>query len=219
MQSLKVISIGLHRTGSLSVKVALERLGLGPCYHGFEYVGRGAEDVDFWRRAIDASGHVDWDELFGQYQAAADWPMIFFWDKVVTAYPDAKVLLTERDPDDWFDSHVALFEFIERYDRENPPLPGTPIVHELIGAVFGERIRDRAYCIDVFEQHCARVRAQVPADRLLVYRVADGWDPLCNHLGVAPPDEPFPRVNSRAATPRNATLAATNGVQPTNAWQ
>lgn len=135
-----------------------------------------------------------------------DWPTIYFWEQLTTAYPDAKVLLTDRDPERWWDSHVAMFQlgggfFEELTDeqRQWAQKSGFARMQTALGtisaAAFDGQVFDKAHCLRVYEQHYARVRRTVPAERLLVYRVQEGWEPLCRFLGVAVPDEPFPRVN------------------------
>jgi hypothetical protein len=115
--TLEVIGVGLHRTGTLFVKVALERLGFGPCYHGFEYLGR-PDQIPHWQEAMENGGEaVDWRRIFGGYRAAFDWPMFRFWE-VVAAYPDARILLTDRDPEGWYASHAEGLQAVLR--REEP---------------------------------------------------------------------------------------------------
>jgi Sulfotransferase domain len=221
--SLQVIGVGLHRTGSLSVKVALERLGFGPCYHGFEYVGR-ADQLAAWQEAFDRDGDVDWRRIFDEYRSAIDWPTIYFWDRVVEAHPQAKVLLTVRDSASWYDSHVASLQAIAELEDSGlvPDDPGhRALLLRALSATFSDRLFDRGHAIQVFDAHYRRVRETVPAERLLVYRPSDGWDPLCRFLGVDVPDEPFPRVNGRAEFRDNAYRAAARVQQKTDgfAWQ
>jgi hypothetical protein len=202
---LQVIGAGLHRTGSMSVKAALERLGFGPCYHGMEALRRGTDGAR-WLAAFDAGGDVDWSAIFDGYRATLDWPTIYFWEQLATAYPDAKILLTDRDPEDWWRSHLAMFQIAGRFEeeftdeqREWAAESGFAQMQEALGAAasatFDGRVFDREHCLRVFDEHYARVRSTVPAARLLVYRVQEGWAPLCRFLGVDVPDEPFPRVN------------------------
>lgn len=207
-EGLQVIGVGMHRTGSMSVKAALERLGYGPCYHGMEALRR-SRDGDHWLAAYQARGQFDWSLIFEGYRAAVDWPTVHFWEQLATAYPDAKILLTDRDPERWWDSHVAMFqlgaEFVgeltdeQRRWAEESGFGRMQTALTTIGpaATFDGRVFDKAHCLRVFEQHDERVRRTVPAERLLVYRVQEGWEPLCRFLGVDVPDEPFPHVNVR----------------------
>lgn len=204
-EGLQVIGVGLHRTGSMSVKAALERLGFGPCYHGLEALRR-CRDGEHWLAAYAAGGDVDWPVIFDGYRATLDWPTVYFWEQLATAYPDAKILLTDRDPEDWWASHVEMFQVGAAFGRaltdeqlrwaeESGFARMQTALATIASAAFAGKVFDRAHCLRVFEEHCARVRRTVPADRLLVYRVQQGWEPLCRFLGVDVPDEPFPRVN------------------------
>jgi hypothetical protein len=205
-EGLQVIGVGMHRTGSMSVKAALERLGFGPCYHGMEALRRST-DGEHWLAAAEADGAFDWSVIFAGYRATLDWPTIHFWDQLATAYPDAKILLTDRDPESWWDSHAAMFRRGAEFDQELTDEQrqwaeesGFARMQAALGtiasATFDGRVFDKAHCLQLFEQHYERVRRTVPAERLLVYRVQEGWEPLCRFLGVDVPDEPFPRVNA-----------------------
>lgn len=204
-ETLQVIGAGLHRTGSMSLKVALERLGFGPCYHGMESLRRN-RDGDRWLAAFEAGGNVDWSEIFDGYRSALDWPTIFFWEQLTTAYPDAKVVLTVRDLESWWHSHVRMFEVgsevVEEFtddQRQWAVDSGFARMQAALGTIpsafFDDRLSDKEHCQRVFEEHVARVREAMPKDRLLVYEVQEGWEPLCQFLEVDVPDEPFPRVN------------------------
>ncbi|HVX42346.1 MAG TPA: sulfotransferase [Mycobacteriales bacterium] len=202
---LQVLGVGLHRTGSMSVKAALERLGFGPCYHGLEGLRRSA-DGDHWMAAYETGGRIDWSVIFEGYRSTLDWPTIYFWEQLVAAYPEAKVLLTDRDPDSWWESHVQMFRLgmsfgEELTDEQRGWAAGSGFgrmqtaLATIAAARFGGQVFDKEHCLRIFREHGERVRRIVPADRLLVYRVQEGWAPLCRFLGVAVPDEPFPRVN------------------------
>jgi hypothetical protein len=205
-EGLQVIGVGMHRTGSMSVKTALERLGFGPCYHGLEALRR-ARDGEHWQAAYEAEGEFDWPLIFEGYRATMDWPTLHFWEPLAAAYPDAKILLTNRDPERWWDSHRAMFQRTAAAARElNEEQqdwarePGfarmRAVLAEIVPATFDGRVLDKEHCLRVFHEHYERVRRIVPAERLLVYRVQEGWEPLCRFLGVDVPDEPFPRVNA-----------------------
>jgi hypothetical protein len=189
----------------MSVKAALERLGFGPCYHGMEALRRST-DGEHWLAAYDAGGEFDWPVIFEGYRATLDWPTIYFWERLAGAYPHAKILLTDRDPESWWESHVRMFRVGTEFDRrltheqrrwakESGFARMQTALATIAPATFDGRVFDKAHCLRVFEQHNERVRRTVPAERLLVYRVQDGWEPLCRFLGVDVPDEPFPHVN------------------------
>jgi hypothetical protein len=204
-EGLRVIGVGMHRTGSMSVKAALERLGFGPCYHGMEALRR-SRDGEHWLAAYEAEGRFDWPMIFDGYRATMDWPTIYFWEQLAAAYPEAKILLTERSPESWWNSHAEMFRVgtevrdeITDEQRRWAEKSGFARMREALGtmayATFDGRVFDKQHCLRVFEQHNERVRRTVPARRLLVYRVQQGWGPLCRFLGVDEPAEPFPRVN------------------------
>jgi hypothetical protein len=190
---LKVIGSGLGRTGTLSTKLALEQLGFGPCHHMVE-VFLHPESVPLWVAAGD--GDPDWDAIFAGYGSMVDHPGCCYWRELAAHYPDAKVLHTVRDPDKWFDSTQAT---IFAPGREPPP-EGTPMrrFFDQLGAFYGGDMNDRAFMVDFFRRHTEAVVAGVPPERLLVFDVAEGWDPLCAFLGVDTPVTPYPRENSTA---------------------
>jgi hypothetical protein len=189
---LQVIGSGLGRTGTLSTKLALEQLGLGPCHHMLEVFAH-PETVPLWVAAGD--GRPDWDAIFDGYASMVDHPGCMYWRQLAQHYPDAKVLHTVRDPDKWFDSTQAT---IFNPDRPAPP-PGADMgrFFDHLAAWYGGDRHDRAFMTDFFRRHTEAVTAGVPKDRLLVFDVADGWAPLCPFLGVPVPETPFPRENSR----------------------
>lgn len=204
-ETLQVIGVGLHRTGSMSVKAALERLGFGPCYHGMEALRRN-RDGDRWLAALEADGNVDWPDIFDGYRAAVDWPTTYFWRQLTTAYPDAKVLLTVRDLEDWWLSHVRMFqaggevvgEFTDeqrQWAEDSGFARMRAALDTIVPAMFDGRLFEKEHCQRVFAEHVAQVRETLPEDRLLVFDVQEGWEPLCRFLGVDIPDESFPRVN------------------------
>jgi hypothetical protein len=149
------------------------------------------EHVAAWHAA--ARGRMpDWRELFAGYAAAVDWPVASFWPELADAFPDALVLLSLRDPEAWWRSaQRTIFPASQSAQGE-----WRAMIDELFAARFTRAIGDREACIAAFERHNAQVRAAVPRSRLLEWRAEDGWAPLCAALGVAVPDEPFPRVNT-----------------------
>jgi hypothetical protein len=204
---LKVIGAGLPRTGTTSLKAALEQLGLGPCHHGFEVLTH-PEQGERWHAAalakhgrLDPSRTVDWNWMLEGYRSAVDWPSGHFWQEIAAAHPDAKVVLTIRDPHRWYRSmHETIFASIDAGDRPSDRLGALGAMMEIaFAATFGsiDKAPTEETAVEVYWRHVDHVRATVPADRLLVHEAGDGWEPLCAFLGVAVPDVPFPRVNSR----------------------
>jgi hypothetical protein len=192
--ALRVVGAGIGRTGTMSLKLALERLLGAPCYHMLEVFSHPGH-ADVWRRAALGEA-VDWDALFEGFAAAVDWPAGSFWPELSRQYPDALVLLSLRDPEEWWNSAShTIFPSIQH----SPNLP--PDWKEMIAALFAHRwgadINDRKASIAAFNAHNARVLAEVPKERLLVWRAGDGWDPIAKALRLPVPDEPFPRTNTR----------------------
>jgi hypothetical protein len=191
--TLRVVGAGLGRTGTNSLKVALERLLGEPCYHMME-VFTHSEHIPVWHAA--ARGQMpDWRTLFAGFGAAVDWPAAAFWPELSAAFPDALVLLSVREPQSWWQSaSETIFPFIGQQAGSE----WHAMVDALFAARFTTAIDDPAAAIAAFERHNARVRAAVPAHRLLEWRAADGWAPLCAALGVPVPNEPVPHTNTRA---------------------
>jgi hypothetical protein len=191
---LRVIGAGLGRTATFSMKFALEYLGLGPCYHMAEVFAGARRNVPLWLEVVN--GRPDWDTIFAGYQSTSDYPACTYWRELADRYPNAKVVLTIRDADSWFDS-VSQTIFSEKMQGS---LAGSPVEAMMKGTVFhtfGDRLSDRAFMTDWFERRNQEVIDTLPSERLLVYSPKQGWGPLCDFLGVPVPDVPFPRVNSR----------------------
>lgn len=197
--ALSVLGAGFGRTGTLSLKLALERLGLGPCYHMAEVFAH-PEHVPRWQDAAEGRP-VDWDTLLGGYPAAVDWPVCHFWRELADRYPEAGVLLTVRDPDRWYESvRDTIYRVLCAELPADPPLLRAQQAMArriVLDRTFAGRFEDRDHAIRVYEEHNRAVRRAVPAPRLLDYEVSQGWEPLCRFLGRPVPDEPFPRVNSK----------------------
>lgn len=199
--ALKVIGAGFGRTGTLSLKSALEKVGFGPCYHMFEVVERPVH-IEMWHR-LAYGGSMDWDLPFKDFQSAVDWPAARYWRELANHYPDAKVLLSLRDPEAWYRSMTdTIYRAIKMRIPDNAPearrrqmAMARKIVLE---DTFAGRFEDKAYAIQVFNRHIQTVRDTIEPARLLLFDAKEGWAPLCRFLGVAQPDEPFPRLNDTA---------------------
>ena len=196
--SLSVIGAGLGRTGTLSLKLALEHLGVAPCYHIMEIAATVRRSLPLWNDAI--GGSADWDRIFEGYRASVDYPGCLFWRELLVHYPQAKVILTLRDPDAWFES---VSETIFPVVRKGTLLGRDGLaLSDFLRRDFGDRIGDRAFMTDYFRRWNQSVIDEVPTDRLLVLNPADGWDPLCAFLGLKCPDRPYPWLHARVRTSR-----------------
>jgi Sulfotransferase domain len=203
---MRLIGAGLPRTGTLSQKVALEMLGFGPCYHMVDVLG----DLDLvakWRRALD--GDPDWDDIFGEHQSTVDWPGSFYYRDLLDVYPDAKVLLSVRDGDAWaasmrdtiwglFHGDILINRLSEARRIVDPKWDSYLVMMDEMwrrsGLMYGDTL-DTDWMSAAVERYAAEVQRNVPADRLLVWSVKDGWDELCEFLEVPVPDQPFPHLN------------------------
>jgi hypothetical protein len=190
---LKIVGAGLGRTGTTSLKLALEMLLGGRCYHMAEVSAR-PDHAHIWSQAYNGK-LPDWSGLFDGYAATVDWPGATFWETLMTNYPNALVVLSIRDPQSWWEScHETIFQVLDKPDA-------TPEWKVMIKNMFAAHklhvpiARDRA--IKAFTDHNQKVMETVPEDRLLIWQASEGWDPLCKALQCAIPAEPFPRINTR----------------------
>ncbi|MGH9212990.1 MAG: sulfotransferase family protein [Acidimicrobiales bacterium] len=198
---LGVVGAGYGRMGTLSFKLALEHLGLGPCYHQLEAWTR-PEHRRTWTRAVDGDD-VDWRRLFADFGATSDWPACSFWRPIKAAHPGARVVLLRRDPDAWYTSiSRTILEMLDQapdgpdgQDGQERATWQATMRNLIIGQDFGGRT-DRAGAIAALRAYEDDVVSSVSTEELLVYEVAQGWEPLCAFLEVEVPDAAFPRTNS-----------------------
>lgn len=211
--TLKIIGAGFGRTGTTSLKVALERLGFGPCHHMSE-IRRSPELLKVWQLA--ASGHQpNWTEVFQGYQAQLDWPGARYWKELAEWFPQARVILTVRNPEDWyvsFKSTVLRSALELQSDAESPEQAAASrmIEQTVLEQIFDGRADDRQHCLGVYARHIAEVRNTVGQERLLEFDVNEGWEPLCEFLGVQPPEEEFPCLNQLDEFLRKRNLTPTS---------
>jgi hypothetical protein len=175
------------------LKLALEQLLGGPCHHMIE-VFTHPETVPIWIDAIDGRP-VDWDALMEGYVAQVDWPGGSFWPELTAANPEALVILSVRNPEAWFTSCTnTIFEGLRgAVDLGDDWMSA---MKRLFAERFSDRLDDGAAMIEAFERHNDAVRAKIPTHRLLEWTPSDGWEPICERLGVAVPSEPFPVTNT-----------------------
>ena len=202
--TLNVIGSGLGRTGTMSLKHALEQLGFAPCHHMIEVFAR-PQSVPLWIEA--AAGKPDWDAIYEEFGAAVDYPTALFWRELATHYPQAKIIHSVRDPDRWFEStQETIFAPGSLALRLDGPMKD---FFGMFRREFGDNINDRAFMVDYFKRHTDEVIRTIPAERLLVFEARHGWEPLCKFLGVPVPATPYPSENSREEfKARAGTLSA-----------
>jgi Sulfotransferase domain len=189
---LKVVGAGLGRTGTKSLKFALERLLGKPCYHMAEVFSH-PEHIPLWHAASQGES-IDWSVVFDGYIATVDWPSSSFWLELSTIYSDSLVILSHRDADSWWQSASStIFPRI----RESEGV-WRSMIDELFENRFTSDTTNRLACIEAFNQHNELVRNSGLGDRLIEWELGDGWEPLCRALDMEIPDELFPHANSTA---------------------
>ncbi|MEZ4384989.1 MAG: sulfotransferase [Nannocystaceae bacterium] len=217
---MELIGAGYGRTGTDSLKEALELLLGGRCYHMKEVLADEAH-LDRWV-AFGERGRqgMDWEALFADFTACVDWPAAAYYKEIMAAFPDAKVLLSVRDPERWYDSFQVLVRISRTFGRLRF-VPKFRKFTRMVETVVWHDLRDptdRAASIADFNAHIAAVKAHVPPERLLVFDVRDGWGPLCEFLGVPVPSVPFPHKNRRGDVQRFARRQALRTLLRSYGW-
>jgi hypothetical protein len=225
---MQVIGAGLPRTGTLTQKLALEQLGLGPCYHWVNVIA-DLDQVDLWDRALD--GEAPWEEAFAGYRSSVDWPGGYFYRELMDAYPDAKVLLSVRDPAAWERSFRETIWAMSHGESLMPRLSGAraevdPRWRSYLALVdrmfwgpqgtFAAGHAEPRQLIEQMERHHEDVKRAVAPERLLVWEVGEGWQPLCEFLGVPVPEGPLPHANDRESFVERVIDGALDALQ---AWR
>jgi len=201
--ALKVVGAGFGRTGTLSLKNALEKIGYGPCYHMMEVFPR-PEHVKMWHDAAFRRP-VDWDVLFSGFVSTVDWPSTRWWKELAAHYPDSKIVLSLRDAESWYKSmSETIYQPMTWPVPDNAPEPvklqNEMVRKAILAETFDNRFEDKAHAIAVFNRHNQEVRDTVDPKRLLVFEAKMGWEPLCRFLEVPVPNDPYPRLNDTAWT-------------------
>jgi Sulfotransferase domain len=186
--SIRVIGTGFGRTGTDSMREALKILGFGPCHHMMEVIAN-EEQKRLWRALVQGAA-PDWDRLLAGYRSCVDWPSAHYWRELADF--QAQMILTYRSPESWWESfEKTILVGIDK--STDPESLGLALIAE---RVFGGRVHDRAQAIAVYEANVEAVKRSVAPERLLVHNLGDGWAPLCAHLGVSVPSQPYPSRNS-----------------------
>ena len=198
--TLRVVGAGLGRTGTHSLKLALEQLLDGPCYHMMETFGR-PDDIPVWHAAINGAD-TDWTTFLTDYVATVDWPAAAFWRELSDTFPDAVVLLSTRSSADawWKSANDTIFQISQ---REMPPEENVfraqmAMATDMFTKTFTPNWNDEAEAKRAYDAHNAAVRASIDPARLVDWHPGDGWEPICAAFSVPVPDDPFPHVNSTA---------------------
>ena len=202
---MKVIGVGFGRSGTMSLKQALEDLGAGPCFHMIDLI-RNPDKVEPWHDAA-IKGEKNWDEMFSGYELKIDWPGCSFWEELIEVYPDSPVLLNVRDFDGFYKScqntilavkQAAMSgELPEDASREGPKPELWGVIEKLIWqGDFQGRFEDKEWVRQMYYDRIETIKNTVPADRLIVWELGvDGWEPICEALGEPVPDKPFPHMH------------------------
>ncbi len=200
----------MGRTGTYSLKIALEQLGFSKCYHMAELFEH-PEGLKHFEKA-ESGDKVNWDELFSGYQSAVDYPVARYYKQVMEQYPDAKVIHTVRDPESWYQSAIrtilwATKPSLGRMLKLMVKLPFSPDLRKqmpilkfagkLMDWEYGKDFSNKAEVIKQFNRHNEEVLKTVPKERLLVFDAKQGWEPLCKFLDVPIPATAFPQSNKR----------------------
>lgn len=195
--TLEVIGTGVGRTGTYSLKLAINQLGAGPCHHMDEVLHNMPTQVPLWSDAI--SGQADWSSIFDGYRSAVDWPTACFYRELLEAFPAARFVLTQRDPERWAESFGAtIYTLIGGKDEAPEEMRDwLDMAAGVIGKTGFPLGLDHDALVRAFIAHNEAVKETIPADQLLIFDVREGWAPLCNFLGVPVPDGDFPRTNHR----------------------
>ncbi len=217
--SLLVIGTGVGRTGTHSLKLALEQLGFAKCYHMDELL-QHPERLVYFQQA-GRGENVNWNELFDGYQSAVDYPVARYYKQIIATYPDAKIIHTTRDPESWYNSAMdsifwaskpsfgRLFKILIKMPFSSVIRKRLPVLKydgAMIDAIFGKNLKDKAEVIRRFNAINAETLNFIPKDRSLVYDVKTGWEPLCKFLNVPVPETPFPKSNTREEFRKNVAL-------------
>lgn len=194
---MRVIGAGFPRTGTLSFKTALEQLGCGPCYH-FLTLFEHPEHVDTWQAAEDGRD-VDWQQVLSAFNSVVDWPPSAHYERLMQAYPEAKVVLTVRDAERWYESFSNTILWVNLQEPPPPMVKTHRLIWGYMNRIFQGGIQDPARAIAGYERWNREVQERVPSDRLLVFEAKQGWEPLCRFLDLPVPEAPFPHVNDTEA--------------------
>lgn len=195
---LHVIPAGVPRTGTSSLREALGYLLNAPIYHMSEAFAH-PEHAATWVNAIEGNP-PEWETFLAGYAGGVDAPFSNCWRDLAAAYPDAPVLLSHRgDSEVWYRSMEAtVLPRMRELLAKSTEDPMVPLFGVIFSGVFTD-IDDRDQIVAGYERRLSEVREEIEPDRLVEWQPGDGWEPICNALGVPVPARPFPHENSTAS--------------------
>jgi len=195
--TLSVIGVGVGRTGTYSLKLALNQLGLGPCHHMEEVLYNLPTQVPLWSAALD--GRPEWSVIYEGYRSAVDWPTACFYRELHAEFPEARFVLTHRGPEKWADSFGGtIYKLLSEQDNAPPEMRSwLEMASGVVGKTGFAPGLDYDGLLGAFRGHREAVRRTIPSNQMLEFDVKEGWEPLCEFLDMPIPDEPFPRSNHR----------------------
>jgi hypothetical protein len=195
--AINIIGVGVGRTGTYSLRLAINQLGYGPCHHMEEVLKDINVQVPLWSETL--KGNTNWSAIYKGFNSAVDWPTAGFFRELIKEYPTAKFILTERNPENWADSFGStIYKLVEGRDKAPEKMQNwLTMVNELLNKSGFPQGLDRDGLINGFIAHNKAVRDIIPKDQLLIFQVKDGWEPLCKFLNEPVPNQPFPRTNNR----------------------
>lgn len=195
--SMQVIGVGIGRTGTYSLKLAINQLGFGPCHHMEEVLHNMPVQVPLWSNAV--ADKPDWEQIYEGYQSAVDWPTACFFRELIVEFPSAKFVLTHRDPERWADSFGAtIYKLLAGRDQAPPEMHAwLDMANGVIARTGFPAGLDHDALVKAFVAHSEAVKETIPSSQLLEFEVRNGWGPLCAFMEVPVPDEAFPRTNDR----------------------
>lgn len=224
---LKVIGTGLGRTGTYSLKLALEHLGFGKCFHMLELF-HTPDKIRYFRSA-ERGARVKWGELFEDYSSVVDYPAARYYTQITDHYPDARIIHTHRDPNEWYESALETIFWVNRmpasmivkfglhlpFKREiRRRLPVLLYNRKLMHLEFGKDLFDKDEVISRYEKHTENVLKKFPSGHVLIFNSKDGWEPLCRFLDVPVPSEPYPHYNKRDEFVHKVNVIGKGGYLP-----
>lgn len=194
---MQVFGAGVGRTGTYSLKLAINQLQFGPCHHMDEVLHNMPVNVPLWSSAV--AGKPDWSQIYDGYNSAVDWPTACFFRELVKEFPLAKFILTLRDPERWADSFGGtIYKLLAGRDEAPQEMRAwLDMAGDVIAKSGFPPGLDRDGLIKAFIAHNDAVKETIPASQLLVFEVKQGWEPLCAFLDAPIPAEAFPRTNHR----------------------